>query len=591
MFMNDPFAQGPNQLILRINNQFLIINPAMKFLSKFALLLTALVLLFACQPNPHYEILIRNGYLLDGSGNPGDYGDIGINSDTIAAMGDLASASADREIDATGLVVAPGFINMLSWAIDDLIEDGRSQSDIRQGVTLEVFGEGWSMGPLTPETKGNLAKDQGDIKYDVTWTTLGEYLEHLQDKGVSPNVASFVGATTLRTNTVGYEDREATAQELEEMKRMVASSMEEGALGVGSSLIYAPAFYSSTEELIELCKVAAAYNGMYISHIRSEGPKLLESLDELIRIADEAGIRAEVYHLKQSGKMNWRKFDRVVAKIDSARSAGLRITADMYNYTAGATGLNAAMPPWVQEGGYEKWAERLRDPVIRKRVLKEMREPARDWESLMQMTESPAKILLIGFKNDSLKYLTGKSLAEVAAMRGTSPEETAMDLVVQDGSRVGTVYFLMSEENVKKQIALPYMSFGSDAGSMAPEGVFMKSSTHPRAYGNFARLLGKYVRDEQVITLHEAVQRLTSLPASNLKIKKRGALKPGFYADLAIFDPEKIRDNATYDKPHRYATGMIHVFVNGQQVLRDGEHTGATPGRVVRGPGWKGFEE
>jgi N-acyl-D-amino-acid deacylase len=474
---------------------------------------------------------------------------------------------------------------MLSWAVEDLIADGNSQSDIRQGVTLEVFGEGMSMGPLTPETKERFARQQGDIKYDINWTSLNEYLEYLENKGVSTNVASFVGATTLRINTVGYEDREATPEEMNEMRIMVQKAMEEGALGIGSSLIYAPAFYSSTEELIELCKVAAEYDGMYISHIRSEGVKLLESLDELIRIADEADIRAEVYHLKQSGKVNWDKFERVAAKIDSARAAGLHITTDMYTYTAGATGLDAAMPPWVQEGGYEKWAERLQDPAIRKRVLKEMREPATNWESLMQMTESPDKILLIGFKNDTLKYLTGKSLSEVSAMRGTSPEETAMDLVIQDGSRVGTVYFLMSEENVKKQIALPYMSFGSDAGSMAPEGVFLKSSTHPRAYGNFARLLGKYVRDEKVISLEEAIHRLTSLPASNLKIRRRGALKEGFFADLAIFDPEKIRDNATYDEPQQYATGMIHVFVNGDQVLLDGEHTGAKPGRVVRGPG------
>ena len=557
------------------------------FLKSVFTLSLLMTLLIGCEPRPHYDTIIRNGLLIDGSGNPGTQADLAISGDSIAALGELERATADREIDATGLVVAPGLINMLSWAIEDLIADGNSQSDIRQGVTLEVFGEGMSMGPLGPELKERMTKHQGDIKYDIAWTSLDEYLQYLEDKGVSTNVASFVGATTLRVNTVGYEDREATDEELEEMRAMVRKAMQEGALGVGSSLIYAPAFYSSTEELIEMCKVAAEFDGMYISHIRSEGVRLLESLDELIRIANEAGIRAEVYHLKQSGKMNWDKFEAVVAKIDSARAAGLHITTDMYNYTAGATGLDAAMPPWVQEGGYEKWAERLQDPQIRKRVLKEMTEPARDWESLMQMTESPEKILLIGFKNDSLKYLTGKSLAEVSEMRGTSPEETAMDLVVQDGSRVGTVYFLMSEENVKKQIALPYMSFGSDAGSMAPEGVFLKSSTHPRAYGNFARLLGKYVRDEKVIPLEEAVRKLTSLPASNLKIKKRGALKAGYFADIAIFDPETIRDNATFDQPQQYATGVVHVFVNGEQVLRDGEHTGAQPGRVVRGPGYQ----
>lgn len=558
----------------------------MKFyqLTTLALLL---ILLVHCKPKPHYEILIRNGLIVDGTGVPAYKGDVAISGDTIAALGELENTTADQEIDATGQVVAPGFINMLSWANEDLIADGNSQSDIRQGVTLEVFGEGWSMGPLNPEIKERMAKQQGDIKYDIEWTTLNEYLEFLERKGVSTNVASFLGATTLRINTVGYEDREATPEELEEMKEMVRQAMEEGALGIGSSLIYAPAFYSTTEELIEICKVASEYDGMYISHIRSEGVRLLESLDELLRIANEADIRAEVYHLKQSGKVNWDKFDQVAAKIDSARSAGLHITTDMYNYTAGATGLDAAMPPWVQEGGYEKWAERLRDPKIRKRVLKEMKEPTQDWESLMQMTEGPDKILLIGFKNDTLKYLTGKSLAEVSQIRGTSPEETAMDLVIQDGSRVGTVYFLMSEENVKKQIALPYMSFGSDAGSMAPEGVFLKSSTHPRAYGNFARLLGKYVRDEKVIPMEEAIYKLSGLPASNLKIKKRGSLKEGNFADLAIFDPEKIQDNATFDKPQQYATGMVHVFVNGEQVLKNGEHTGSQPGRVVRGPGWK----
>ncbi|MGA9270105.1 MAG: serine hydrolase, partial [Lutimonas sp.] len=556
-----------------------------KYLAFFFLLS---LLLIHCKPKPHYEVLIRNGLIVDGTGSPGFKGDVAINGDTIAALGNLEGATADQEIDATGLIVAPGFINMLSWAVEDLIADGNSQSDIRQGITLEVFGEGNSMGPLTPEIKELYAKRQGDIKYDIEWNTLNEYLEFLERKGVSANVASFLGATTLRINTVGYEDREATEEELQEMRSMVRKAMEEGALGIGSSLIYAPAFYSTTEELIEICKVASEYDGMYISHIRSEGVRLLESLDELLRIADQADIRAEVYHLKQSGKVNWNKFDLVSAKIDSARNAGLHITTDMYNYTAGATGLDAAMPPWVQEGGYEKWAERLQDPAIRKSVLKQMKEPAEDWESLMQMTEGPDQILLIGFKNDSLKYLTGKSLAEIAKMRGTSPEETAIDLVVQDGSRVGTVYFLMSEENVKKQIALPYMSFGSDAGSMAPEGVFLKSSTHPRAYGNFARLLGKYVRDEKVIPMEEAIYKLSGLPASNLKIRKRGFLKEGNYADLAIFDPEKIKDNATYEKPQQFATGMIHVFVNGEQVLREGEHTGAQPGRVVRGPGWKG---
>ena len=549
--------------------------------------LVCAIAVFSCQEQETFDVLIRNGQILDGSGNASYIGDVGINADTIAAIGDLNNAKGLKEVDATGLAVAPGFINMLSWATESLIEDGRSMSDIKQGVTLEVFGEGWSMGPLNDKMKEEANKDQGDIKYDVNWTTLDDYLQFLVEKGITPNVASFVGATTLRIYTVGFENRAPTPEELETMKSLVKQAMEDGALGVGSSLIYAPAFYSSTEELIELCKVASEYNGMYISHMRSEGGRLLESLDELIRIASDANIRAEVYHLKQSGKENWGKYDDLVTKIDSARSAGLHITADMYTYTAGATGLNAAMPPWVQEGGYDKWAERLQDPVIRKKLAVEMTTPTKEWENLMLAAGSAEKVLLIGFKNDSLKYLTGKTLAEVAKMREKSPEETAMDLVIQDGSRVDAVYFLMSEDNVKKQIALPWVSFGSDEGSSAPEGVFLKSSAHPRAYGNVARLLGKYVRDENIISLEEAVYRLTTLPATNLKIKKRGALKVGFYADIAIFDPEHIQDHATFDKPQQYATGMMDVFVNGKQVLKDGEHTGAMPGQVVRGPGWK----
>lgn len=557
---------------------------------KYPISLLLFVLVFlSCAETQTYDILIKNGQILDGSAEPSYIGAIGINADTIAAIGTLENAKGIQEIDATGLAVAPGFINMLSWATESLIEDGKSQSDIRQGVTLEVFGEGWSMGPLTEaSTKAMKDINDGVVTYDISWNTLDGYLEFLEKKGVAPNVASFVGATTLRINTVGFEDRTPTDAEMETMKGMVKTAMEEGALGIGSSLIYAPAFYSSTEELIELCKVASEYDGMYISHMRSEGNRLLESLDELIRIANEANIRAEVYHLKMAGEENWDKFDAVVAKIDSARAAGLHITTDMYNYTAGATGLDASMPPWVQEGGYAKWAERLQDTAIRKKLLAEMTTPTDEWESLMMGVESYEDIILIGFKNDTLKYLTGKSLAEIAELRGTSPVETAMDLVVQDGSRVGTVYFLMSEENVKKQIALPYMSFGSDADSSAPEGVFLKSSNHPRAYGNVARLLGKYVRDENVISLEEAIYKLTTLPATNLKIKKRGALKEGYFADLALFDPKTIQDHATFEQPMQYATGMQHVFVNGQQVLKDGEHTGALPGKVVRGPGWKG---
>lgn len=548
--------------------------------------LLAMLLMASCSKPQNFDILIKNGRIVDGSGGPSYMGDVGINADTIAAIGNLEKATGNVEVDASGLVVAPGFINMLSWATESLIEDGRSMGDIKQGVTLEVFGEGWSMGPLNEKMKKQEQESQGDIKFDVAWNTLNEYLEYLTHKGISPNVASFVGATTLRINKVGYEDRGPTPQELDSMKLMVKQAMEEGALGVGSSLIYAPAFYSSTEELIQLCKVAAEYDGMYISHMRSEGSRLLESLDELIRIANEAGIRAEIYHLKESGKDNWDKYDDVVAKVDSARAAGLYITADMYNYVAGATGLDAAMPPWVQEGGYDQWAERLQDPAIRKKVKEEMMTPTDEWESLMQAAGDPSKILLVGFKNDTLKQYTGKTLKEVAELRGTSPEETAMDLVVQDGSRVGTIYFLMSEDNVKKQIALPWMSFGSDAGSLATEGVFLKSSTHPRSYGNVARLLGKYVREEKVISLEEAVHKLSQLPATNLKIKKRGSLVTGNYADVVLFNPETIIDKATFENPHQYAEGMVHVFVNGTQVLKDGEHTGEFPGQVVRGPGY-----
>jgi N-acyl-D-amino-acid deacylase len=556
--------------------------------NKFVLILSIAVL-FGCSETKTYDILIKNAQILDGSGKASYVGDIGINADTIAAIGDLKNAKGLQEIDATGLAVAPGFINMLSWANESLIVDGKSQSDIRQGVTLEVFGEGWSMGPLTKDSEKSI-KDIGDgsIKYDISWNTLGEYLEFLEKKGVAPNVASFVGATTLRINTVGFENRAPTAKEMETMKEMVRTAMEEGAMGIGSALIYAPGFYAKTDELTELCKVAAEYDGMYISHMRSEGNRLLESLDELIEIANKAKIRAEVYHFKQAGKNNWNKLEPAIAKIDSARSAGLYITTNMYNYTAAATGLDAAMPPWVQEGGFEKWRERLQDPAIRKKVAIEMATPTNDWENLMMGVQSYDDILLISFKNDSLKYLGGKTLAEVAKIRHTSVQETAMDLVVQDGSRVGTVYFLMNEENVKKQLTLPYMSFGSDESSSAPEGVFLQSGAHPRAYGTVARLLGKYVRDEKVISLEEAIRKLTSLPASNLKIKKRGALKEGYFADVVLFDPKTIQDNATFEKPMQYATGMQHVFVNGVHVLKDGEHTGALPGKVVRGPGWKG---
>jgi N-acyl-D-amino-acid deacylase len=534
-----------------------------------------------------YDLIIRHGTICDGTGGKPLVGDVAVKGDRIAAVGNLAAARGTREVEARGLVVAPGFINMLSWSTESLLQDGRSQSEIRQGVTLEVMGEGDSMGPLNATMKAAMLEEQGDIKYAIEWTTLGEYLAFLEKSGVSCNVASFVGAATVRVHELGKANRAPTPAELERMQALVRQSMEEGALGVGSALIYAPGFYAKTDELIALCRAAAPYGGRYISHMRSEGNSLIESLDELISIAREAKIPAEVYHLKAAGQPNWPKLDQVIRKIEDARASGLTITADMYTYTAGATGLDASMPPWVQEGGYKAWAERLRDPAIRERVLREMTTPTDQWENLMLAAGSPDKVLLVAFKNAALKPLTGKTLAEVAKLRGKSPEETAMDLVIEDGSRVGTVYFLMSEENVRKQIALPWVAFDSDEASQAPEGPFLKSNPHPRAYGNFARLLAKYVRDEKVIPLEEAVRRLTLFPAENLKIKERGALRPGWFADIVVFDPAKVQDHATYDRPHQYATGMIHVFVNGVGVLQDGEHTGAKPGRVVRGPGWK----
>ena len=535
-----------------------------------------------------YDLVIRGGTVYDGSGGAPVAADVAVVADSVVAVGPGLAGRGRAEVDARGLAVAPGFINMLSWATESLIADPKAQSDIRQGVTLEVFGEGTSMGPLTDAMKKTAVEEQGDIKYPIEWTTLGEYLEYLERRGAAPNVASFVGATTVRIHELGYADRAPTPGELARMQALVRHAMEEGALGVGSSLIYAPAFYAKTDELVALAKAAAPYGGMYISHMRSEGNRLLEAVDELLTISREGGVPAEIYHLKAGGAANWPKMAQVVAKVDSARRAGGRVTADMYTYTAGATGLDASMPPWVQEGGYRAWAERLRNPAIRARVAGEMRTPTNAWENLYLGAGSPDKVLLVAFKADSLKYLTGKTLAEVARLRGKSPEETAMDLVIQDGSRVGTVYFLMSEENVRRQIALPWVSFGSDAEAPAPEGVFLKSNPHPRAYGNVARLLGRYVRDEKVVPLREAVRRLTSLPAENLKLRRRGRLAPGYYADVVVFDPAKVQDHATFEKPHQYSTGVVHVFVNGTQVLRDGEHTGATPGRVVRGPGWRG---
>ena len=480
---------------------------------------------------------------------------------------------------------------MLSWGVETLIEDGRGLSDTRQGVTLEVFGEGDSMGPLTPEMKAKDRKRQGDIKYPIKWTTLGQYLNYMQHKGITPNIASFVGATTVRVHELGEKDVDPTPEQLERMRALVRSAMKDGALGVGSSLIYAPATYAETPELVALTTEAAKCGGMYISHMRSEGNKLIEAIDELIQISRESGAPAEIYHFKQAGKSNWAKLDDAIAKVNAARAAGQRITADMYTYTAGATGLDAAMPPWVQSGGLEAWIERMKDPKVRAKVIEEMRTPTNEWENLMILAGGPDNVQLGAFKNPKLKPLTGKSLAEVAKMRGKSPEETAIDLVSEDNSRVGTVYFLMSEDNVKREVALPWMSFGSDEGSEAPEGVFLKSNAHPRAYGNFVRVLGQYARDDKVVTLQDAVHRLSWLPATNLGIRGRGALREGYYADVVVFDPAKVQDHSTYAKPHQLATGVNDVFVNGVQVLKNGEHTGAKPGRVVHGPGWTGWPD
>jgi N-acyl-D-amino-acid deacylase len=549
----------------------------------------SLLIFIGCKPQT-FDVVIRGGTVYDGSGNDPFVADIGIRADTIAAIDDLKHAKGEIEINAGGLAVSPGFINMLSWATESLILDGNSQADIRQGVTLEVFGEGWSMGPLNEkmkEERREAMRRNPDWQYEINWTTLGEYLEWLERKGVSPNVASFVGATTVRIHELGYARRAPNEEELNRMKDLVKQAMEEGAMGVGASLIYAPANYASTEELIELCKVAAQYGGMYITHMRSEGNAIFNAVQETIRIAREAGLPAEIYHLKMAGQENWWKLDSVLSLIHQANQSGVKITTNMYTYTAGATGLDASMPTWVQEGGIKEWIKRLQNPSIRRQVLAEMRKPSDTWENLLLMAGGPDRVLLLDFANDSLKRFIGKTLADVAKLYGKSAEETAMDLVIADSTRVGAAYFMMSEENVRRQIALPFMSFGSDAESPATTGIFLKTNTHPRAYGNFARLLGKYVRDEQVIPLQEAIRKLTSLPASNLKIQRRGWIKTGYYADVVVFDPSTIQDHATFEKPHQYATGVLHVLVNGVPVLLNGEHTGARPGRVVRGPGWR----
>ena len=550
--------------------------------------LTAVFWLAACSPPPAHDVILRGGTVYDGTGGEPYVADIAIDKDVISAIGNLEDARASLEFDAAGLAVAPGFINMLSWANESLIEDGRSQSDIRQGVTLEVMGEGNSMGPLNAAMKQEMLDRQSDIRYAIEWDTLGEYLEYLEARGVSTNVASFIGAATPREYVVGYDDRAPTPEELERMQELVREAMREGAMGVASSLMYPPGLFADTSELIALSEAAAEFDGMYISHLRDEGAHMLDAIEELIEIAREAGIRAEIYHLKSSGEQNWPLFDDAVQMIEAARAEGLHITADVYPYPAGATGLNVTVPPWVQEGGFEASIERMQDPEIRKRIIEEMNTPSDEWENMFLLAGSLDNILLVNFKNEKLKSLTGKTLADVVEMRGTSPENTIMDLIVEDGSRVGTVYFTQSEDIVRRAVALPWVSFNSDAGSLAPEGVFLRSNPHPRAYGSFARVLAKYVREETIITLADAVRKLTGLPARNLRLDRRGLLKEGYYADVVVFDPDRIQDHATFVEPHQYATGMLHVFVNGEQVLQDGEHTGATPGRVVRGPGWVG---
>jgi N-acyl-D-amino-acid deacylase len=549
-----------------------------------------LLLSSAAAPAPEYDVLIKGGTIYDGSGGAPFVGDVGIKDDKIAYVGPQAPGTAASVVDATGEAVSPGFINMLSWAIADLIADGRGMSDTYQGVTLEVFGEGDSMGPLTPEMKRLEVKRQGDIKFPIKWTTLGDYLNWLTRKGITPNVTSFIGATTVRVHELGEKDVDPTPAQLDRMRALVRQAMKEGAVGVGSSLIYAPATYAETPELVALATEAAKCGGMYISHMRDEGPKLLEAMDELVTISRQSGAPAEIYHFKQAGKGNWGKIDAAIAKVEEARASGLRITADMYTYAASSTGFDAAFPTWMQDGGLEAWVKRLKDPKLREQAIAEMKGP-KGTENAKLVVDEPDKVLLVGFKTAKLKPLTGKTLGEVSRMRGKSAAEVAADLIVEDGTRIQVVYFSMNPDNVKREVALPWMSFGSDAGSQAPEGVFLKSSTHPRAYGNVARLLGHYVRDEKATSLASAIHRLSWLPATNLGIRGRGALRPGYYADVVVFDPSTIRDNGTFEKPQQLASGVNDVFVNGVQVLKDGKHTGAKPGRFVHGPGWTGWPD
>src|SRR5213080_112604 len=514
-----------------------------------------------------FDIIIKGGTVYDGTGGEGHVGDVAIRDDRIAGVGDFKTAKARTVIDAKGLAVAPGFINMLSWSTESLIQDGRSQSEIRQGVTTEIMGEGESMGPVNDRVREHMLRAQTDIKYDIKWNTLAEYLQYLEKRGISCNVASFLGATTVREYVIGFEDKAPTPEQLDQMRELVRKEMEAGALGIGTSLIYPPAFYASTDELIELCKVAAKYQGKYISHMRSEGNQLIEALDELLRIAREANIPAELYHIKAAGQENWSKEDELLTRIERAQKKGLNVRANMYTYTAAGTGLDACLPPWSEDGGYPALFKRLRDPATRAIIKAEAQVDSDEWENLYLAAGSPEKILLVGFKSEKLKPLTGKTLAEVAKMRGKDPIDTIMDLISEDESRIGTVYYLMSEENVKKELRKPWISFGSDEASQAPEGPFLKSNPHPRAYGCFARVLGKYCRDEKILSMSDAIHRLSGLPATNLGLDHRGFLKEGMFADVVVFDPATITDHATFEKPHQYATGVKHVFVNGVQVI------------------------
>lgn len=565
----------------------------MRWFGPMIIAVSAALLQSAAPPprDPDYDTLLKGGTIYDGTGSAPVTGDVAIKGDRIVYVGPKAPGTARETVDAAGLAISPGFINMLSWATESLVADGRGLSDIRQGVTLEVFGEGESPGPLTPEMKRLAVQRQGDIQYPVEWNTLAEYLDWLSKRGIAPNVASFVGAATVRINVLGEEDVDPTPEQLARMRMIVAREMRDGAVGVGSSLIYAPASYAETPELIALVDEAAKCDGLYISHMRSEGDRLLEAIDELIGIAKATGARAEIYHFKQAGQDNWHKIDAAIERVETARKAGLRITADMYPYDIAGSGLDASMPTWVQAGGLEKWIERLKDPAVRARLADEIGKPGVGWENLFLASGGASGVIAVGFKSEKLKPLTGKTIAEIAAMRGKSPQETMMDLVIEDGSRVGVLYRMMNEANVARATALPWMSFGSDAGAMAPEGAFLKSRPHPRAYGTFARALGHYARDQQRMPMAEAIRRMTSLPATNLGLRQRGQIAVGYHADLAVFDPKTFIDRATVEQPQAFATGMRNVYVNGIAVLRDGEPTGVKAGRFVRGPGWTGWPD